>query len=146
MDEVTSTENQTENHGISREQIQSVQAVDLEAEPEAPPQATGPEGHGPGQAQHTPEKAFSWDDQTRESRRFCTGVFGAAAGTCDLLDVPVSLTDAEVQELGEIWGNVLRHFVEIQQGEMKADAARAMGETSIIMRKKVAEMQEARNG
>lgn len=149
---------------ISQEQIKAVEAVELDAE--ATPEATqegeadqeGPqEGPGPQRGERAPREGearasegrgprdslgYSWERQTRECIELCTGGFGAVAATADLLDAPASLTDAEVQELGEVWGNLLRHFMEIKEGQKKGDMIRAYGETAIIARRKIQEIDE----
>lgn len=120
-----------------------------ERKPNAPAREASGEGSTP--RTHNDQlrrevEAFDWDDQTREARRLCTALWGLAASTCDILDAPLTITDAEVEELGEAWGDGLRHFVTVKKGELKGDVMKALGETVIVGRQKANQIQRRKDG
>lgn len=149
MDELNQTQETPPEDAISEDRISAVESVALDAPPDpdaAPDDAHAREADGEHPPGPAPERVYSWEERTRESRRFCTGLVGAAVGTAEILDTPIPITEAQIQELGEVWGNFLRHFVEIQEGELKADTARALGETGIIGREIITKMAEEQDG
>lgn len=90
-----------------------------------------------------PEKSL--EEKQHEWRGLLKGVFGATGKTLDIVKAPVTLEDAEAQQLAEVWGDVLGHYYNLQDGTRKGDIAKAVAETTVIAGSKLKQIKAAKN-
>ena len=146
-----STKTETPSSNIDKEKIDRAQSVSFEAteDPEfvRPPntEKAGVKPENDPALDGIGERPL--DVKQEEWQNFLTPVFEATDTTLQIFydDWP-GLDPGEAKQLGEVWGDVAGHFVDIKDGGVKGDIARAGGESFAIASDKLKKIKEKKDG
>jgi len=143
--EVTSEpEEEVQGTEIPDDAVRRARSVSLDGDyedPTAPSPEEDPaiEGH----------EEFTLEERTEECVGLATGVIGAGNITVEIATGTQIFESHEVEQLGEVWGKVLRHYMEIQRGTEAGDWSRALGTTLAMYQKnshKLKQLKQSNDG